>query len=57
MYNKPFKLDKDLQDVLKDAHNSLDRAIDTVFSAKPFNGELERQKALLEMYKEMTNEK
>ncbi len=41
---------------LKKAHEALDRAIDKVFSDKPLRGEKERQKALLEMYKKMTNE-
>lgn len=36
---------------LKKAHEALDRAMDSVFSNKPFNNELARQKALLEMYK------
>ena len=39
---------------LKKAHEALDKAMDAVFSAKPFNNELVRQKALLEMYEEMT---
>lgn len=36
---------------LRKAHEALDRAMDSVFSNKPFNNELARQKALLEMYK------
>ena len=40
---------------LKKAHDALDKAMDSVFSDKPFKGEEERQKALLEMYKKMTN--
>lgn len=39
---------------LRKAHESLDRAVDAVFCDKPFNNELARQKALLEMYKKMT---
>ena len=42
---------------LRKAHQALDKAMDRVFSDKPFNSEEERQKALLEMYKKMTNEK
>ena len=41
---------------LRKAHEALDKAMDRVFSDKPFNSEEERQKALLEMYKKMTNE-
>lgn len=39
---------------LKKAHEALDRAMDRVFSYKPFNSEEERQKALLDTYEEMT---
>ena len=42
---------------LKKAHEALDKAVDSVFSNKPFNSEEERQKALLEAYEKMTNEK
>ena len=39
---------------LRKAHEALDRAMDKVFSDKPFNSEEERQKALLGAYEEMT---
>ena len=42
---------------LQKAHEALDKAVDSVFSNKPLEGEEDRQKALLEMYKKMTNEK
>ena len=42
---------------LKKAHEALDKAVDSVFAGKPLKSEEERQKALLEMYKKMTNEK
>ena len=42
---------------LRKAHEALDRAMDRIFSDKPFNSEEERQKALLEAYEEMTGEK
>ena len=42
---------------LKKAHRKLDKAMDRVFSLKPFNSEEERQKALLEVYEKMTGEK
>ena len=42
---------------LRKAHEVLDMAMDSVFSNKPLRSEEERQKALLEMYKKMTNEK
>ncbi|MBO7671161.1 MAG: DNA methyltransferase [Aeriscardovia sp.] len=42
---------------LKKAHEALDKAVDSVFTGKPLKSEEERQKALLEMYKKMTNEK
>lgn len=42
---------------LKKAHDALDKAMDSVFSDKPFRGEEERQKALLEADEEMTGEK
>ncbi|MBQ1348843.1 MAG: class I SAM-dependent DNA methyltransferase, partial [Aeriscardovia sp.] len=42
---------------LRKAHEALDRAMDKVFSDKPFNSEEERQKALLEAYEKMTGEK
>ena len=42
---------------LKKAHEALDKAMDAVFSDKPFKSEEERQKALRETYKEMTREK
>ena len=42
---------------LKKAHAALDKAMDSVFSDKPFKGGEERQKALLETYEEMTGEK
>ena len=41
---------------LRKAHEALDKAMDAVFSDKPLKSEEERQKALLEMYKKMTNE-
>ncbi|MBQ1374481.1 MAG: DNA methyltransferase [Aeriscardovia sp.] len=41
---------------LRKAHEALDRAMDKIFSDKPFNSEEERQRALLEMYRKMTNE-
>lgn len=41
---------------LQKAHEALDKAVDSVFSDKPLKSEEERQKALLEMYKKMTNE-
>ena len=42
---------------LQKAHEALDKAVDSVFSDKPLRSEEERQKALLEAYKEMTGEK
>ena len=39
---------------LRKAHEALDKAVDSVFSNKPFNSEEERQKALLKAYEEMT---
>ena len=39
---------------LRKAHEALDSAMDKVFSDKPLKSEEERQKALLEMYKKMT---
>ena len=39
---------------LKKAHEALDKAMDRVFSDKPFKSEEERQKALLESYEKMT---
>ena len=46
---------------LRKAHESLDRAVDVIFSpsasSKSFKTEEERQKALLEAYEEMTREK
>ena len=46
---------------LRKAHESLDRAVDAIFSpsasSKSFKTEEERQKALLEAYEEMTGEK
>ena len=42
---------------LKKAHEALDKAMDSVFSNKPFEGEEERQRALLESYEKMTGEK
>lgn len=42
---------------LRKAHEALDKAMDAVFSDKPFESEEERQKALLEAYEEMTGEK
>lgn len=39
---------------LRKAHEALDRAMDGVFSHKPFKSEEERQKALLKAYEEMT---
>lgn len=39
---------------LKKTHEALDKAMDAVFSDKPFNSEEERQKVLLEAYEEMT---
>ncbi|MBQ1299157.1 MAG: DNA methyltransferase [Aeriscardovia sp.] len=41
---------------LRKAHQSLDKAMDAVFSDKPFNSEEERQKALLEAYQRMREE-
>ena len=38
---------------LKKAHEALDKAMDRVFSDKPFRSEEERQKALLESYEKM----
>ena len=42
---------------LRKAHQALDKAMDGVFSDKPFRSEEERQKALLESYEKMTEEK
>ena len=42
---------------LKKAHHKLDKAMDAVFSDKPFKSEEERRKVLLEAYEEMTGEK
>ena len=41
---------------LKKAHEALDKAMDALFSDKPLKSEEERQRALLEMYRKMTNE-
>lgn len=41
---------------LRKAHEALDRAMDRVFSDKPFKNEEERQKALLEAYEKMTED-
>ncbi|MBQ5520772.1 MAG: DNA methyltransferase [Aeriscardovia sp.] len=41
---------------LKKAHHKLDKAMDAVFSDKPFKSEEERQGALLESYEKMTRE-
>lgn len=46
---------------LRKAHESLDRAVDAIFSpsasSKSFKTEEERQKALLEAYEEMTGKR
>ena len=42
---------------LRKAHQALDKAMDGAFSDKPFKGEEERQKALLDAYEKMTSEK
>ena len=42
---------------LRKAHQSLDKAMDRVFSDKPFESEEERQRALLERYEKITGEK
>ena len=57
MYSEPAVLDPDLEKNLLKAHETLDKAVDSVFSDKPLESEEERQRALLEMYKKMTNEK
>ena len=49
----PDNMPKDL----KKAHEALDKAMDGVFSDKPFRSEEERQKALLESYEKMTGKK
>ena len=60
--NYPFSSLADLYDPdnmpqdLRKAHEALDRAMDRVFSDKPFNSEEERQKALLKAYEKMTGE-
>ena len=41
---------------LRKAHEALDKAVDSVFSDKPFKSEEERQKTLLEAYEEMTED-
>ena len=41
---------------LRKAHQSLDKAMDALFSDKPFKSEEERQKGLLEAYQRMTEE-
>ena len=57
MYSEPAVLDPDLEKNLLKAHEALDKAVDSAFSDKPLKSEEERQRALLEMYKKMTNEK
>lgn len=42
---------------LRKAHKDLDKAMDRIFSDKPFSSEEERQKALLEEYQKMESEK
>ncbi|MBR6439917.1 MAG: class I SAM-dependent DNA methyltransferase [Aeriscardovia sp.] len=42
---------------LRKAHQALDKAMDSVFSDKPFRSEEERQRALLEGYEKITEEK
>ena len=49
----PDNMPKDL----KKAHEALDKAMDGVFSDKPFRSEEERQKALLKSYEKMTGKK
>ena len=48
----PDNMPKDL----KKAHEALDKAMDRVFSDKPFRSEEERQKALLEAYEKTGGE-